>query len=110
MSTEERPAFRRCEDEPIHTPGAVQNYGAMLGLKYNEKRQLEVRVASENTRKVLGYGPEQLFKLDCFLDALGQEDREEMVAHITHSLDNSHIVQDETRLDIFQLTLTFQNE
>lgn len=71
-------SYRVCEDEPIHIPGAIQNFGALLGMKYNEG-SLEVRIASENTRKVLGYGPEQLFALPSFLDVLKDNVRDELV-------------------------------
>jgi hypothetical protein len=63
ISDRTTPTFQRCEDEPIHTPGAVQQYGVLLALKFNdhEDRDLEVRIASENSRILLGYGPEELF-------------------------------------------------
>lgn len=77
-----RTAYRRCEDEPIHIPGAVQSFGALIGLKYAEDGSLEVRVASENSRRVLGYGPEQLFALASFLDVLKPDDRDEIVCRI----------------------------
>lgn len=103
-------SFKRCEEEPIHIPGAVQNFGALLGLKYSEEGNLEVRIASENTRRILGYGPEQLFALPSFLDALKDEVREEMIARINQALKYADEHQRETRLDIFQITLTFPYE
>jgi len=82
VADKNRAVYRRCEDEPIHTPGAIQSFGALIGLKYSDNGSLEVRVASENCRKVLGYGPEQLFALSSFLDVLKHDDRDEMVARI----------------------------
>lgn len=79
----------RCEDEPIHTPGAIQSFGALLGLKYSQDGRLEVRIASENSRKIIGYGPEQLFALTSFLDVLKQDVRDEMVARIEHILSDT---------------------
>ncbi|KAF4627794.1 hypothetical protein G7Y89_g10359 [Cudoniella acicularis] len=73
IADKERPPRRRCEDEPIHIPGTIQSFDSLLGLKYNDRGDLQVRIASENTHKILGYGPE-------------------------------------TRLDIFQMTLTFPFE
>jgi light-regulated signal transduction histidine kinase (bacteriophytochrome) len=105
-----RPSYRRCEDEPIRTPGAIQSYGALIGVKYSSYGNLEVRIASENTRKLLGYGPEQLFELPSFLDVLKSDAREEMVARINYALSNAAEVQDETRLDIFQMVITFPYE
>lgn len=46
VMTSSNDQLQRCEDEPIHTPGAVQGFGAMVVLKVlNDK--LEVRMASE---------------------------------------------------------------
>lgn len=108
--TDVRPSYRRCEDEPIRTPGAIQSYGALVGVKYSPHGNLEVRIASENTRKLLGYGPEQLFALTSFLDVLKAEVREEMVARINYALNNVAAVHEETRLDIFQMIITFPYE
>ncbi|KAH7327487.1 putative phytochrome-like histidine kinase PHY2p [Rhexocercosporidium sp. MPI-PUGE-AT-0058] len=104
------PGYRRCEDEPIHTPGAIQSFGALVGLKYNDLGDLQVRIASENTRKILGCGPEQLFALTSFLDVLKDEIRDEMVARVNHTLHAGAAAQEETRLDIFKIILTFPYE
>jgi len=79
----------RCEDETIHIPGAIQTFGALLGLKYSLDGRLEVRIASENTRKVIGYGPEQLFALPSFLDVLEPDVRYELVARFDHILNDT---------------------
>lgn len=97
--------YKRCEDEPIHTPGAVQSYGALLGLKYDTIGNLEVRIASENTRKVLGYGPEQLFELQSFLDILKHDFHTEFVARVNHALSDVEATKEETRLDVVGLYL-----
>jgi len=102
--------YRRCEDEPIHTPGAIQSYGALLGLKYGVHGQLEVRIASENTRKILGYGPEHLFRMSSFLEILRPDGRGEMTARINHALRKVDALKEETRLDVFQIFLTFPYE
>ncbi|KAH6693329.1 putative phytochrome-like histidine kinase PHY2p [Leptodontidium sp. MPI-SDFR-AT-0119] len=102
--------YRRCEDEPIHTPGAIQSFGALVALKYNDLGDLQVRIASENTRKVLGCGPEQLFALTSFLDVLKDEIRDEMVTRVNHTLHAGIEAQEETRLDVFKIILTFPYE
>lgn len=102
--------YRRCEDEPIRCPGAIQTYGALLGLKYSAHGQLEVRIASKNTRKILGYGPEHLFTMPSFLDILRPDGRGEMTARINHALRNADALKEETRLDVFQIFLTFPYE
>ncbi|RDW85559.1 hypothetical protein BP5796_03884 [Coleophoma crateriformis] len=108
MDEKSRLTYRRCEDEPIHTPGAVQNFGALVAVKYGEHGLLEVRITSENSRKILGYGPEQLFELPSFLDILQDEIREEMVARINHAIREGST--EDTRLDIFQVVLTYPFE
>jgi light-regulated signal transduction histidine kinase (bacteriophytochrome) len=110
VADKEGPAYRRCEDEPIQTPGAIQSFGALIGLKYSKQGQLEVRIASENTRKVLGYGPEQLFALPSFLDVLKHDVRDEIVARIHQVLKSGNETMDETRLDVFRIILTFPYE
>ncbi|KAG4444154.1 hypothetical protein IFR05_000383 [Cadophora sp. M221] len=102
--------YRRCEDEPIHMPGAIQSFGALVALKYNDLGDLQVRIASENTRKILGCGPEQLFALNSFLDVLKDEIRDEMVARVNHTLNAGVEAQEETRLDVFKIILTFPYE
>jgi light-regulated signal transduction histidine kinase (bacteriophytochrome) len=82
----------------------------LLALTYNEEGHLKVRIASENTRKILGYGPEQLFALTSFLDVLKQDIRAEMVARVKQALNNAEAIKEETRLDIFQIILSFQYE
>ncbi|RDW88143.1 hypothetical protein BP6252_00175 [Coleophoma cylindrospora] len=107
---DDKPIYRRCEDEPIHIPGAIQSYGALVGLKYSSSGQLEVRIVSENTRKILGYGPEQLFALRSFLDILNPDVRDEMAARVSHALSSAEDMENETRLDVFQMSITFPYE
>lgn len=104
------PGFQRCEDEPIHIPGAIQNFGALIALKYNDLGDLEVRIASENTRRILGYGPEQLFAMTSFLDALKDDIRDEMIARINNAIDGPPTEGEDTRLDVFKIILTFPYE
>jgi hypothetical protein len=109
ISDNSKQTFYRCEDEPIHTPGAIQQYGALVALKYNSDGDLEVRVASENSRKLLEYGPEQLFALRSFLDILNPETREDMVARINHAFVNARSGEnttEDTHLDVFALSIT----
>ncbi|KAI6711872.1 hypothetical protein JHW43_005587 [Diplocarpon mali] len=103
-------SYQRCEDEPIRTPGAIQSLGALIGLQYNDIGDLEVQIASENTRKIVGYGPEQLFALTSFLDVLQDDVRDEMVARVNHTLHDSTATDQETRLDIFKVILKFPFE
>ncbi len=73
--------LQRCEDEPIHIPGAIQSFGALIALR-EENEKLVVRVASENAAKIIGYSPQQLFKLDSFLDIFSEEQGDNLLDHI----------------------------
>jgi hypothetical protein len=69
--------LRRCEDEPITTPGAVQGFGVLIVLEEDyDTGILVVRQVSENATELLGLSPRYLFRLDCFTRILthDQED------------------------------------
>jgi light-regulated signal transduction histidine kinase (bacteriophytochrome) len=80
-----------CEDEPIHIPGAIQRYGALVA-----------RVVSDNTKSVIGLETEDLFELRCFTDAMTHNDKKEFVFRC-HTL----IADPPSRHpDVFQISLT----
>ncbi|WVQ80993.1 hypothetical protein IAT38_003100 [Cryptococcus sp. DSM 104549] len=63
--------LKRCEDEPITTPGAVQGFGVLMVLQEDyETGYLSVRQVSENCTDILGLSPKYLFQLDCFTQVL----------------------------------------
>ena len=108
VSDRTTPTFQRCEDEPIHTPGAIQQYGVLVALKFSdhEDNDLEVRIASENSRMLFGYGPEQLFQLKSFIDILENETKEDLLVRIRDAI--SQRTEDillerteDTQLDVF---------
>ncbi|PFH57992.1 hypothetical protein XA68_14303 [Ophiocordyceps unilateralis] len=74
--------LQRCEDEPIHTPGAIQGFGVLLALREEIDGSFIVRYASENSDKMLGYGPKQLFQLTNFMDILTEEQQDNLLDHI----------------------------
>jgi light-regulated signal transduction histidine kinase (bacteriophytochrome) len=74
--------LQRCEDEPIHTPGAIQAFGLLVALKEEEDGRLTVRIASENSKKMIGYSPHELFKLGSFTDILSEEQADNLLDHI----------------------------
>ncbi|KAK0628805.1 hypothetical protein B0T17DRAFT_167415 [Bombardia bombarda] len=74
--------LERCEDEPIHTPGAVQGFGALLAIEEDLEGRFVVHYASENSRRIIGYSPKELFRLDSFLDILTDEQSENLLDHI----------------------------
>lgn len=64
-----RDVFTRCEDEPIHIPGAIQSYGMLVALQQEETGRFVPRVVSENSFAICRRTPKELFALDSFLDA-----------------------------------------
>jgi light-regulated signal transduction histidine kinase (bacteriophytochrome) len=72
--------LQRCEDEPIHIPGAIQSFGCLVALR--EEDRLVVRVASENSAHIIGYAPQQLFNLDSFLDIFSPEQGDNLLDHL----------------------------
>jgi light-regulated signal transduction histidine kinase (bacteriophytochrome) len=78
--------YYRCEDEPIHTPGAIQQFGALVALRYNEQNDLEVRIASENSLGLLERTPHQLFELKTFVDIFDPSSREDVVSRIQDAI------------------------
>ncbi|KAM0723957.1 hypothetical protein Q7P37_000948 [Cladosporium fusiforme] len=74
--------LQRCEDEPIHLPGAVQSFGALIALEEQQDSKLVVRVVSENSKRLLGYTPKQLFALESFTDILSDEQADNLLDHV----------------------------
>lgn len=74
--------LQRCEDEPIHIPGAVQGFGLLIALEEESEGKLVVRIVSENSKRLIGYTPKQLFALDSFTDVLSEEQTDNLLDHI----------------------------
>ncbi|RYP45482.1 hypothetical protein DL768_008185 [Monosporascus sp. mg162] len=74
--------LQRCEDEPIHTPGAVQSYGLLVALKEELDGHLSVRYVSENSKRIIGFSPRELFQLSSFADILTEEQADNLLDHI----------------------------
>ncbi|KAK0851566.1 hypothetical protein LTS02_012722 [Friedmanniomyces endolithicus] len=74
--------LQRCEDEPIHIPGAVQGFGLLMALEEQSEGRFIVRVVSENSRKMIGYTPRQLFALESFTDILSDEQSDNLMDHV----------------------------
>ncbi|KAK3384567.1 hypothetical protein B0T24DRAFT_517281 [Lasiosphaeria ovina] len=74
--------LQRCEDEPIQAPGAVQGFGLMLALREDEDGHLQVRYVSENSKRIIGYSPHELFRLTDFLEILTDEQADNLLDHI----------------------------
>jgi light-regulated signal transduction histidine kinase (bacteriophytochrome) len=76
--------LQRCEDEPIHIPGAVQGFGLLVVLAEanSETGNLVVRVVSENSHRLIGRTPKELFALESFTDILSDEQADNLLDHI----------------------------
>ncbi|EDU49544.1 phytochrome E [Pyrenophora tritici-repentis Pt-1C-BFP] len=74
--------LQRCEDEPIHLPGAVQGFGLLVALQDDSEGSLLVRIVSENSRRILGRTPKELFALESFTDILSEEQADNLLDHI----------------------------
>ncbi|KAF1923005.1 uncharacterized protein M421DRAFT_407728 [Didymella exigua CBS 183.55] len=76
--------LQRCEDEPIHIPGAVQGFGLLIALQDDPEGNggLLVRVVSENSRRFIGRTPKELFALESFTDILSEEQADNLLDHI----------------------------
>ncbi|KAB2569053.1 Bacteriophytochrome [Lasiodiplodia theobromae] len=74
--------LQRCEDEPIHIPGAVQGFGLLIAMEEESDGKLIVRVVSENSTKIIGYTPKYLFALENFCDILSEEQADNLLDHV----------------------------
>jgi light-regulated signal transduction histidine kinase (bacteriophytochrome) len=73
--------LQRCEDEPIHIPGAVQGFGLLIALHEIDGKFI-VRIVSENSERIIGYPPKKLFELESFTDILSEEQADNLMDHI----------------------------
>ncbi|TVY14078.1 Cyanobacterial phytochrome B [Lachnellula arida] len=74
--------IQHCEDEPIHMPGAIQSFGLLLTLEEQEEGDFLVRAVSENSHRIIGYTPQELFKLKSFTDILSEEQSDNLLDHV----------------------------
>jgi light-regulated signal transduction histidine kinase (bacteriophytochrome) len=73
--------LQRCEDEPIHIPGAIQSFGLLIAFEDDDGKYI-VRIVSENSDKIIGYTPRQLFALESFTDILSEEQADNLIDHV----------------------------
>ncbi|TIC09268.1 hypothetical protein E3Q15_03596 [Wallemia mellicola] len=78
--------LQRCEDEPIATPGTIQNFGCLLVIEHGDSN-VKVVQASENVNKHLGgLSVRDLFQLDSFMEVL-QDDGAAKLYDVLYELD-----------------------
>ncbi|KAL3456971.1 hypothetical protein BJX64DRAFT_29329 [Aspergillus heterothallicus] len=83
-------SFKACEDEPIHIPGAVQSFGALVALREEADEKMTVRIASENTETILGYSPNALFSLPSFCDIMSDDQGDNFLDHVDFVRDDAY--------------------
>jgi light-regulated signal transduction histidine kinase (bacteriophytochrome) len=106
VQTSHGPAtFHRCEDEPIHIPGAIQRFGALVALTPLGDGAWSVRIASENCKDILGYDPEQLFKLTSFANILYDESSRDFCDSAEAVWEGRFSQREETQLEISSVAL-----
>lgn len=93
----------RCEDEPIHIPGAVQSFGCMIVVREEEEGCLVVRQCSENTGDILGLPPAHLFKLESLLDCF-DDDQADILWDNIELLNDSKSDLVESGPNVFQIS------
>jgi light-regulated signal transduction histidine kinase (bacteriophytochrome) len=92
----------RCEDEPIHIPGAVQNFGFLIALDHQQG--LQARVVSENSQKIIGYTPHQLFGLQSFTSILSGEHLDNFLDHLDFVQNGADVASN--GLEVFSLSVS----
>lgn len=97
--------IHRCEDEPIHIPGAIQRFGALVALTPLEDGAWSVRIASENCKDILGYEPEQLFELSSFAKVLYDESSRNFCDSAEAVWEGRFSQREETQLEISSVAL-----
>lgn len=96
--------LQRCEDEPIHIPGAIQSFGLLVAFR-EEDEKLLVRVVSENSAQIIGYTPQQLFQLESFLDIFSDEQAENLLDHLDFIRDESGDAVASNGPDVFMISV-----
>jgi light-regulated signal transduction histidine kinase (bacteriophytochrome) len=84
--------FQRCEDEPIHIPGAIQSFGFLVAIEVGDKDKLRVRIASDNSQALCSYTPVELFEMENRLDIFPDRHRavfEEKARYVQYQYRNS---------------------
>ncbi|KAJ5298831.1 uncharacterized protein N7443_006951 [Penicillium atrosanguineum] len=83
-------SLKRCEDEPIRTPGAIQSFGVMIALREESPNQFVVRAVSENSEQIIGFSPQSLFEMESFTDLLRADQQAIFLEHLDYVRDDSY--------------------
>jgi light-regulated signal transduction histidine kinase (bacteriophytochrome) len=78
-----RDTVRVRKDEPVHTSGAIQRFGALVAIESNGHFDiLPARIVSENSRSIIGKTPDEIFALDSFTDIFAEGQANNLRDHI----------------------------
>jgi light-regulated signal transduction histidine kinase (bacteriophytochrome) len=94
----------RCEDEPVHIPGAIQRYGALIAIR-EESGLFVVRAVSKKSQSVTGLDANTLFELHCFTDLLTERYGNEFVI-CANTLPADGLKSSGSTPDVFAVSLT----
>jgi len=95
----------RCQDEPIHIPGAVQGFGVLIVVfEERETQNLVVRIVSENSGLVLGLSPQYLFSIASFTELLNQDQENTLRDHISFCREEQDAPQDLDGPEVFLMS------
>lgn len=61
----------------------MQGFGLLIALEEKDESRLVVRVVSENSMRIIGYTPKQLFALGSFTDILSDDQADDFLDHLS---------------------------
>ncbi|BGP57501.1 hypothetical protein JCM8202v2_005145 [Rhodotorula sphaerocarpa] len=99
--------LQRCEDEPIHAPGAIQAFGVLIAFDLKDDDRMIVQQVSENSNFVIGITPRSLFRANCLSEILGEEEADVLLDAID-ALDERDA--DETNEEVGPYTFVLSGE
>ncbi|KAL8281241.1 hypothetical protein RQP46_006275 [Phenoliferia psychrophenolica] len=68
--------LERCEDEPIHVPGAIQAFGVLIAFDETPTGELVVQQVSENSRFIIGIPPTALIRAPSLTTFLSPDEQD----------------------------------
>ncbi|GAA6043349.1 hypothetical protein JCM8097_008042 [Rhodosporidiobolus ruineniae] len=71
--------LERCEDEPIHAPGAIQAFGVLIAFDVEDDGRLRIKQVSENSGFILGLPPRTLFRTKSLTDIFDEDEADALL-------------------------------
>ncbi|TKA54005.1 hypothetical protein B0A53_03287 [Rhodotorula sp. CCFEE 5036] len=101
--------LQRCEDEPIHAPGAIQAFGVLIAFDLRDDDTMVVQQVSENSGFVIGIHPRALFRAKCFSELLS-EDETDVLLDAIDALDERDADETNEEVGPYTFILSGQGE